>query len=75
MLSDIPMRFPRFLLSSLVLVAVLARADARSTYNSNNEWILLIGGPSMHEWEQYKAQPHDHWWANFVHAARLRTEQ
>ena len=29
----------------------------------------------MHQWEQYKAQPHDHWWANFVHAARLRTDE
>ena len=27
------------------------------------------------QWEKYKAQPHDHWWANFVHAARVRTEQ
>ena len=39
------------------------------------EWVLLVGGPSMKQWEQYKAQPHDHWWANFVRAARLRTEQ
>jgi hypothetical protein len=39
------------------------------------EWIILVGGPSLKEWEQYKAQPHDHWWANFVRAARLRTEQ
>ena len=29
----------------------------------------------MQEWEKYKAEPHDHWWANFVHAARVRTEQ
>ncbi len=27
------------------------------------------------QWEKYKAQPHDHWWANFVHAARVRTDQ
>jgi len=39
------------------------------------EYVFVVGGPSMHQWEQYKAQPHDHWWANFVHAARLRTEQ
>src|SRR5437879_421440 len=39
------------------------------------EWIVVVGGPSLHQWEQYKAQPHDHWWANFVHAARIRTEQ
>ena len=29
----------------------------------------------MYQWEKYKAYPHDHWWANFVRAARLRTEQ
>ena len=39
------------------------------------EYIIVVGGPSLHEWEKYKAQPHDHWWANFVHAARVRTEQ
>src|SRR5437879_13511150 len=39
------------------------------------EWIVVVGGPSLHQWEQYKTQPHDHWWANFVHAARSRTEQ
>ena len=39
------------------------------------EYIMLVGGPSMYQWEKYKAVPHDHWWANFVRAARLRTEQ
>ena len=39
------------------------------------EYIIVVGGPSLQEWEKYKAQPHDHWWANFVHAARIRTDQ
>ncbi|HEU0208322.1 MAG TPA: hypothetical protein VFQ78_05020 [Candidatus Udaeobacter sp.] len=39
------------------------------------EYIIVVGGPSMMEWEKYKAQPHDHWWANFIRAARIRTEQ
>ncbi len=39
------------------------------------EYVLLIGGPSLMQWEKYKVQPHDHWWANFVRAARIRTEQ
>jgi hypothetical protein len=56
------------------LVAILALA-ARAEAARNGEWIIVVGGVSMHEWEKYKAQPHDHWWANFVHAARLRTEQ
>src|SRR5207244_12971087 len=42
---------------------------------ASGEYIMLIGGPSMYQWEKYKAYPHDHWWANFVRAARLRTEQ
>ncbi len=66
------MRFPRILLIFVLLLAFSARAHA---VTNNNEWILLVGGPSIHQWEQYKAQPHDHWWANFVHAARLRTDQ
>src|ERR1700756_3097199 len=39
------------------------------------EWIIVVGGPSLHQWEQYKAYPHDHWWADFVRAARFRPEQ
>jgi hypothetical protein len=39
------------------------------------EYIILIGGPSLMQWEKYKTQPHDHWWANFVRAGRIRTEQ
>ncbi len=66
------MRFPR-LLTALLLVFTFHRLQAAPS--QNDESILLVGGPSMHQWEQYKAQPHDHWWANFVHAARIRTEQ
>src|SRR5205823_1397837 len=39
------------------------------------EYIILVGGPSMYQWEKYKTYPHDHWWANFIRAARIRTEQ
>ena len=60
-------RLAIFLLT--VIIALSAQAQAQ------REYIILVGGPSLHEWEQYKAQPHDHWWANFVHAARVRTEQ
>ncbi len=37
--------------------------------------MIVVGGPSLFQWEKYKAQPHDHWWANFVHSARVRTEE
>jgi hypothetical protein len=59
-----------FLLSILALARPVSAASGNST-----EWIILVGGPSLHQWEQYKSQPHDHWWANFIHAARLRTDQ
>ncbi len=39
------------------------------------EYILLSGGPSLIEWEKYKATPHDRWWGNFIRAARVRIEQ
>jgi hypothetical protein len=54
------------------IFAVAARATAGP---AQGEWIIVVGGPSLKQWEQYKVYPHDHWWANFVHAARLRTEQ
>jgi hypothetical protein len=63
---------------SLLILAVLSLASVSGTLAApppKTEWILLVGGPSMYQWEKYKAQPHDHWWANFVRAARLRTEQ
>ena len=47
----------------------------RAAPPAGGEYIILVGGPSMYQWEKYKAFPHDHWWANFVRAARLRTEQ
>ena len=64
------MRLPLVLL--LCLLAFVGRASAAST---NSEYIILVGGPSLYQWEKYKTQPHDHWWANFVRAARIRTEQ
>src|SRR3954462_5499304 len=48
---------------------------ATPAFAEKAEWILLVGGPSLRQWEKYKDQPHDHWWANFVRAARIRTEQ
>ena len=60
------------LLAVLVFFCAIcfARADSPP-----GEYIIVVGGPSLQEWEKYKAQPHDHWWANFVHSARVRTEQ
>src|SRR5437667_10835538 len=63
----------RFLL--IASLSILAQGAKAGDNVPKGEWIIVVGGPSLKEWEQYKAQPHDHWWANFVHAARIRTEQ
>ena len=60
---------PILLLLSLLLVRQAPAAPAPG------EYVLLVGGPSLMVWEKYKQQPHDHWWANFIRAARIRTEQ
>jgi hypothetical protein len=51
------------------LAGILSAAAAQK------EYILLSGGPSLIEWEKYKAEPHDRWWGNFIRAARVRIEQ
>ncbi len=63
----------RLLLLLLGLCALTA-SPVRAA-NASGEYIIVVGGPSLMEWEKYKAAPHDHWWANFVHSARVRTEQ
>ena len=62
-------------LSPLILLALLLAAATPLHAQVTPEYVLLIGGPSLMQWEKYKAQPHDHWWANFVRAGRIRTEQ
>src|SRR5947207_15089584 len=65
------------LLLLITMVAILSSQAiaAAATKVPQGEWIILVGGVSLNQWEKYKAQPHDHWWANFIHAARIRTEQ
>jgi hypothetical protein len=59
----------------LILLGVLLVRQAPAAAPLNGEYVLLVGGPSLMVWEKYKLQPHDHWWANFIRAARIRTEQ
>jgi hypothetical protein len=42
---------------------------------TSGEYLIVIGGVSLKLWEKYKANPHDNWWANFVRAGRIRTQQ
>ena len=39
------------------------------------EYVLIVGGVSLHLWEKWKAAPHDGWWMNFVRAARIRVNE
>lgn len=64
----------RPILLILILIALFWGRDA-SALSPKGEYVILVGGVSLNQWEKYKAQPHDHWWANFVHAARIRTGQ
>jgi hypothetical protein len=65
------------MMKRLLLIALLCilAVGVQAAPPTSGEYIILVGGPSMYQWEKYKAFPHDHWWANFVRAARLRTEQ
>jgi hypothetical protein len=63
------------LLPILVLLALLMPQQAPAA-PATGEYVILVGGPSLMIWEKYKgAAAHDHWWANFIRAARIRTEQ
>jgi hypothetical protein len=63
----------RFLfLAAGVLFAGLPRGAQGSPAS---EVILISGGVSLHKWEQYKPNPHDRWWMNFVRAARIRIQE
>jgi hypothetical protein len=62
-------------LAILVLIGLLLVRQAAAA-PATGEYVILVGGPSLMQWEKYKgAAAHDHWWANFVRAARIRTEQ
>lgn len=62
---------PPLLLAVLSLSSLFSpRAQGQPT--EQNEYIVISGGPSLIEWEKFKKVPHDHWWANFVRAARIR---
>lgn len=63
----------RFLLLTLLLV--LPAVSNLRAQAANSEYIIVTGGPSLIEWEKYKAAPHDRFWANFVRASRYRIEQ
>jgi len=52
-------------------------ATASPALNPNDEYIIVSGGPSLHQWENYRrpSHRHDKWWGNFIRTARIRIEQ
>ena len=60
---------------SLLLASVLLSSPLLAQQVPGKEFIVITGGPSLIEWEKFKKIPHDHWWANFVHASRIRLEE
>lgn len=63
--------------ASLLLLALIGivLAPLRAAADPSRENIIICGGVSLYQWEKYKAQPHDNWWANFVRACRIRIQQ
>ena len=63
------------LLLPCLLALCSARLHAQSEGITGREYIVVSGAPSLIEWEKFKKVPHDHWWANFVRAARIRLSE
>jgi hypothetical protein len=54
----------------------LAAFFAVPVHAAEKEYVILTGGVSLYAWEKFKGPlAHDHWWANFVRASRIRMEQ
>lgn len=64
-----PVKMPLLIATLLAVLASFAEASPQ------REYILVSGGPSLIEWEKFKAEPHDRWWGNFIRAARVRIEE
>lgn len=65
------MRIPSFLRTLILLIVLTSPVLAAS----GPEYIIVSGGPTLIEWEQFKGQPHDVWWGNFIRSARVRIQQ
>lgn len=66
------MRISYFGLGIFLFLFSLITPQLIAAPSFQRELIVVSGGPSLIEWEQYKPIPHDHWWANFIRGARNR---
>ncbi len=62
----------KFASAFALALAMLFSAPAMA---AEKEYVILTGSVSLHQWEKFKAQPHDGWWLNFIRAARIRIEE
>lgn len=60
---------------SLLLFLVVFALGTPALLAQQSEYIVLAGGVSLHQWEKYKAAPHDNWWLNFIRASRIKIEE
>ncbi|MEI6714892.1 MAG: hypothetical protein WCO60_14135 [Verrucomicrobiota bacterium] len=61
--------------SLIVSVSLLICGVAEATADPQRENVIISGGVSLLKWEQYKSDPHDKWWMNFIRAGRIRISQ
>jgi len=66
--------FSRLPLALLLFLSIsgIGISTSRAQQAYKPEYVVITGGPSLIEWEKFKKVPHDHWWANFVRASRIR---
>ena len=66
----------RLLALFLPLVLLFGAVAPATAAPVTPEYVILVGGVSLMKWEKYKGNAaHDLWWAKFVRASRIRTEQ
>ena len=70
-----PMKSLLLLLVAAFLLVAAPLAEADPVPAGPGEYVLVVGGVSLHLWEKWKAAPHDGWWMNFVRAARIRVNE
>lgn len=62
---------------AIALAGAFAPQSAEAQPDPRDEYIIVSGGPSLQEWEQYRLESHRHdkWWGNFIRTARIRMDQ
>jgi hypothetical protein len=69
------MKFLSLLLAVALSLSAAPLATADPVPPGPGEYVMIVGGVSLHTWEKWKAAPHDGWWMNFVRAARIRLNE